>query len=158
MRTACSSSHLLGVFGLETPRVGLEIPPIVDLDTFPRCGPGDPSPRPDPSTSPWVWAWRPARHAGIPPPLWTEWLTDRCKSYIQMAQIRITNKMQHPSIRKQHGFIAVTSPCDWNLVLCVSYLHGKCLYGCYCCLTSCYTEANIRRTDTVQIWTSIKYQ
>ena len=74
----------LGV-GLETPPgVGLEIPLTRHLN-FPSQGVGLETP-PDPSTSPlsvgletppdqtsqpppWVWAWRPARHAGIPPPL-----------------------------------------------------------------------------------------
>ena len=75
--------------GLETPRMGLEIP---------GCGPGDPlgvgldiplgvgletpwvwawrplgvgletPPGQTPQLPPWVWAWKPARHAGIAPP------------------------------------------------------------------------------------------
>ena len=81
MHTACSSSHW-GMSasvhaGIHTPWVWVWSPP-------PRCEPGDPPgqtpqlppwvwawrpPWPDPSTYPLVRAWKPARHAGIPPPL-----------------------------------------------------------------------------------------
>ena len=91
MRTARSSSHLLGVclsacwdtfppgvglvtplgVGLETPQCGPGDPLGVGLET-PGCGPGDP-PGQIPQPPPWVWARRPARHAGTPP-------LDTCKA------------------------------------------------------------------------------
>ena len=98
MRTARSSSRLLWgclpqcILGSPPPSVGLDTPRCRPGDP-PRCGPGDP-PTPGPSTSPlgvgleickacWDTTPRgPARHAGIPlampagipPPLWTEFL------------------------------------------------------------------------------------
>ena len=82
MRTARSNSHLLGGVCLSA------------CWYIPQCGPGDPPPRPDPSTSPlgvgletrkacWdTTPQRPATHAGIPPPLWTEFLTHTSENII----------------------------------------------------------------------------
>ena len=83
--------HLLGV-GLETPPArpqprpgcGSEDHPWPDPSTsLPGFGPEtsplgvglEISPNQTPQHPPWVWAWRPS-----PPPLWTDWLTDRCKN------------------------------------------------------------------------------
>ena len=58
----------------------LEDPPGPD-PTPPKKKIGDPPKTiggpPPPDQTPQDW---PARHAGIPPPLWTEWMTDRCKN------------------------------------------------------------------------------
>ena len=73
------------VWAWRPPRCGHGDPPGVGMET-PQVWAWRP-PRPDPSTSPlgvgletspsgqtpqlppWVWTWKPARHAGIPPPL-----------------------------------------------------------------------------------------
>ena len=105
MRTARSSSRLLGEgvsasmhAGIHTPWVwdwrtppgqspqlplppgcghGDLPPPARPLNLLPGCGPGDPLARPL-NLSPWVWAWRPARRTGIPPPHCGQ--TDTCKN------------------------------------------------------------------------------
>ena len=102
MRTARSSSRLLGGAGIPNPQVcphwvrvwrpprsGPGDPPC---QLYPWCGPGDPFPQGQtPQFPPWVWAWRPpkARPLNFPlppgcgpgdlqcmrgyhPPLWTE--------------------------------------------------------------------------------------
>ena len=79
-------THTPLVVGLGTPPpgVGLETP-TARHPILPGSGPEDlpPSqtpnlplgvgletpPLPDSSSSPWVWAWKPARHAGMPPPV-----------------------------------------------------------------------------------------
>ena len=69
------------------PLVGLETPLARPLNIPPGCGPGDP-PGQTPQHPPRVWAWRPPwpdpstspLGVGLETPLWTEWLTDRCKN------------------------------------------------------------------------------
>ena len=61
-------------------------PPARPLNFPPGSGPGDP-PGQTPQPPPWVWAWRPARHAGIPPPRWTEFLTHTSEN-ITLPQLR----------------------------------------------------------------------
>ena len=51
------------VMGLET------LPGQIPLNFPLGCGPGDPPGQIPLNFPPWVWAWKPARHAGIPPPL-----------------------------------------------------------------------------------------
>ena len=105
MRTARSSSRLLGegvsasvhagihIPSPPPPGPGHSLPPGVGLET-PQCGPRDPSvgletPPGVGLETPQVWAWRPPQPdpstspLGLETstsPLWTEWLTDRCKN------------------------------------------------------------------------------
>ena len=58
MRTARSSSHLLGWGVSVSVHAGIHTPLGVGLETPPRCRPGD-TPSQTPQSPPWVWAWRP---------------------------------------------------------------------------------------------------
>ena len=73
MRTACSSSHLLGGGGC--------LPQCV-VGYHPGCVSGDPLGVGLETLPQWLWVWRPAMHAGIHTPLSPCGQTDRCKNII----------------------------------------------------------------------------